>query len=79
MEEVKKNSSKWIKTKGSQFSDFYWQGGYGAFSVSPTKVDIVSNYIENQESHHIRKSFQDEYRAFLKKYNITYDERYVWD
>lgn len=79
MEEVKKNSSKWIKTKGNQFRNFYWQGGYGAFSVSPSKIDIVCNYINNQEEHHRKVTFQDEYRAFLKKYNIEYDERYVWD
>lgn len=79
MEELKKNSSKWIKTKGNQFRNFYWQGGYGAFSVSPSKTGIVSNYIDNQVEHHQKITFQDEYRAFLKKYNIVYDERYVWD
>jgi putative transposase len=79
LEELKKQSSKWIKTKGQPYSDFYWQSGYGIFSVNPTETDIVVNYIINQEEHHKKVTFQDEYRAFLKKYNVEYDERYVWD
>jgi len=79
LEEVKKQSSKWIKTIGSQYSNFYWQRGYGIFSVNPKQVDVVTNYIQNQEQHHQKKTFQDEFRAFLKKYEIEYDERYVWD
>ena len=79
LEEVKKSSSKWIKTKGLQYRNFYWQDGYGAFSVSPNQVDNVKNYIANQHEHHRRKSYQEEYRAFLKKYDVDYDERYVWD
>lgn len=79
LEEIKKQSSKWIKTKGPHYSDFYWQGGYGIFSVNPTETDAVINYILNQDEHHKRVSFQDEYRAFLKKYKVDYDERYVWD
>ncbi|MDO9185027.1 MAG: IS200/IS605 family transposase [Bacteroidia bacterium] len=79
LEEVKKNSSKWIKTKGEEFAGFHWQDGYGAFSVNPSEIDIVVRYIENQEEHHKKVSFQDEYRAFLKKYKVDYDERYVWD
>jgi putative transposase len=77
LEELKKQSSKWIKTKGQPYSDFYWQSGYGIFSVNPTETDIVVNYIINQEEHHKKVTFQDEYRAFLKKYNVEYDERYV--
>ncbi|MBN2347359.1 MAG: IS200/IS605 family transposase [Bacteroidales bacterium] len=79
LEELKKQSSKWIKTKGRDYADFYWQGGYGIFSVNPSEVDVVINYINNQEEHHNKKTFQDEYRAFLKKYKVEYDERYVWD
>ena len=79
LEETKSHSSKWIKTKGEEFSHFYWQNGYGAFSVNPAEVDIVINYIANQKVHHDKKSFQDEYRGFLKKYDVEYDERYVWD
>ncbi|MBS1681334.1 MAG: IS200/IS605 family transposase [Bacteroidetes bacterium] len=79
MEELKSHSSKWIKTKAESLRNFYWQDGYGAFSVNPSEVDTVVQYIANQKEHHAKKTFQDEYRAFLKKYNVTYDERYVWD
>jgi putative transposase len=79
MAELKANSSKWIKTKDGSLKNFYWQDGYGAFSVNPSEVDIVKSYIKNQHEHHRKKSFQDEYRIFLTKYNIDYDERYVWD
>lgn len=79
IEEVKSHSSKWIKTKGETLKNFYWQDGYGAFSVNPSEVDVVKAYIENQKEHHKKITFQDEYRAFLKKYNVEYDERYVWD
>ena len=79
LEEVKKSSSKWIKTKGEEFSGFRWQNGYGAFSVNPSEIDVVVRYIENQEEHHKNFLFQDEYRTFLKKYKVDYDERYVWD
>ena len=79
LEELKSNSSKWIKTKDEAFDKFYWQDGYGAFSVNPTEVPIVTDYISNQEIHHQKITFQDEYRKFLKKYKVEYDERYVWD
>ena len=79
VEQLKSNSSKWIKTKGNEFKNFYWQDGYGAFSVNPSEVEIVINYIANQKEHHCKKTFQDEYKAFLKKYEVSYDERYVWD
>lgn len=79
MEEVKGHSSKWAKTKGEQYSNFYWQDGYGAFSVSPAHLDAVVNYIANQHQHHQEFSFQDECRGLYKKYNLDYDERYVWD
>ena len=79
VEELKSHSSKWIKTKGETYRNFYWQGGYGAFSVNPAEMDVVVRYIENQKEHHRKKIFQEEYRAFLKKYTIEYDERYVWD
>jgi len=77
--EIKRNSSKWVKTKGRGLRQFAWQNGYGIFSVSQSHVDRVRNYIAHQEEHHRRRSFQDEYRAFLKKYEIEYDERCVWD
>lgn len=79
LEEVKKRSSAWIKKKAGKYQNFYWQDGYGIFSVNPTGIGIVENYIVNQEEHHSNKSFEDEFRAFLKKYNVDYDERYVWD
>ena len=79
LEEVKAHSSKWIKTKGVEFENFYWQDGYGAFSVNPSEVDIVVRYIKNQKIHHKNQDFQNEYRTFLKKYEVEYDERYVWD
>ena len=79
MEELKSHSSKWIKTKGAGYENFYWQDGYGAFSVNPSEVDRVIAYIANQHEHHNKKNFQDEYRAYLKKYNVAYDEKYVWD
>ncbi|MBS1571264.1 MAG: IS200/IS605 family transposase [Bacteroidetes bacterium] len=79
LEKVKSNSSKWIKTKGNEFSNFYWQSGYGAFSVNPTEIELVKNYIINQEEHHQKKNFQDEFLAFLNKYKIEYDEKYIWD
>lgn len=78
LEEIKKQSSKWLKTQGDTYSNFYWQDGYGIFSVNPTQIDIVVDYIINQEEHHKTISFQDELRAFLKKYNVEYDERYIW-
>ena len=77
--ELKAHSSKWMKTKGKGFENFYWQNGYGAFSVNPHEIDIVKSYIRNQNEHHRKQVFQDEYREYLKKYQIEYDERYVWD
>jgi putative transposase len=79
IEEVKKASSKWLKTRGAEFSDFYWQAGYGAFSVSQSQVDQVQRYIERQEEHHRTRSFQDEFLVFLKRHGMEYDERYLWD
>lgn len=79
LEEIKSHSSKWMKTKDDSLKNFYWQEGYGAFSVNPTEVDKVIAYITNQHEHHSKKTFQDEYRSFLEKYNVVYDERYVWD
>ena len=79
IEQIKSHSSKWMKTKGKQYQNFYWQRGYGAFSVNPTEIDTVEAYIKNQEEHHKKRSFKDEYRAFLKKYKIDYNEKYVWD
>ena len=77
--EVKRGSSKWIKTKGAQFAQFHWQGGYGSFSVSQSEAETVIRYIEHQEEHHRKMTFQEEFRKFLERYQVLYDERYVWD
>ena len=79
LEEVKSHSSKWFKTKADYLKSFYWQDGYGAFSVNPADIDRVIAYIANQKVHHSKVTFQDEYRAILKRYGQEYDERYVWD
>jgi len=79
LEKVKKSSSKWIKTKGLAYQNFYWQNGFGAFSIGESGVAALKKYIADQKAHHLKKTFQDEFREFLKLYNIEYDERYVWD
>lgn len=79
IKEIKRTSSSWIKTVSSTQRLFHWQRGYGAFSVSQSHLDEVTRYIERQEEHHRRVTFQDEYRLFLKNYRIDFDERYVWD
>ena len=79
LESIKSSSSKWIKTKGVKYDKFYWQKGYGIFSVNPSELDIVTAYIDSQEEHHKKQTFQKELLAFLKKYKINYDERYLWD
>jgi REP element-mobilizing transposase RayT len=78
VEEVKRGSSKWIKTKGPDFRAFAWQNGYGAFSVSPSLVDTVQHYIANREEHHRKVSFQEEFRTFCRRHGVEFDERYVW-
>jgi len=77
VEEVKKESSKWGKEE--IYPGFYWQNGYGAFSVSPSNVKQVKAYIENQEDHHRRMTFQEEFRELLRRHEIEWDERYIWD
>jgi REP element-mobilizing transposase RayT len=79
VEEVKKASSKWIKTQGVEFAAFSWQAGYGAFAVSESNVEAVRQYIVGQQEHHRGKSFKEEYRAFLERHRVAFDERYVWD
>jgi len=77
VEEVKKESSKWAKTV--VHPDFYWQNGYGAFSVSPSKAPDVTRYIAEQERHHRERDYQAELRELLRKNGMEWDERYVWD
>lgn len=77
--DLKRDSSKWIKTREPSLAEFEWQSGYGAFSISPSHVDALRRYIANQEAHHQKVSFQDEFRRLCQKYGIEIDERYVWD
>ena len=79
IERLKTSSSRWLKLQSPSLATFAWQSGYASFSVGPSDVDALLHYIDNQADHHKKLSFQDEYRAFLKKYNVPYDERYVWD
>jgi putative transposase len=74
---VKTNSSGWIRKKGHK--EFAWQAGYGVFSVSESSVPAVTKYIATQNEHHRKRSFQEEFLAFLKKNNVAHDERYIWD
>src|SRR6184192_3160493 len=78
VEKVKTESSKWIKTKGPAFRNFHWQKCYGAFSIGQSNVTSLKRYIRSQKPHHRRITFQDEYRKFLKRYEIGFDERYIW-
>ena len=77
--DIKRDSSVWIKKQDSQFLKFHWQEGYGAFSVGQTQVNEVMKYIANQKEHHQEKSFENEMRGFYRKYEIEFDEQYVWD
>ena len=79
VEEAKKSPSKWVKDQGPQYREFFWQSGYGAFSVSQSNVEQVRAYIATQEEHHRKVSFQDEFRALCRKHGVEIDERYVWD
>ena len=74
---VKTNSSGWIRKKGHK--EFGWQSGYGVFSASESLIPALTRYIATQEEHHRKRSFQEEFVAFLKKNNVAYDERYIWD
>ena len=78
VEEIKRNSSRWIKSKGTHYQYFAWQGGYAGYSVSQSKLAIVERYIEMQKEHHKTETFQDEYVKFLREYNVDFDEKYLW-
>jgi len=77
--ELKRESSKWVKTRSRELFDFHWQDGYGAFSASPGDVEGLREYIRTQEEHHKKESFQVEFRRLLQAHGIEWDERYVWD
>lgn len=79
VEEVKTSSSKWLKTQAPALAEFAWQRGYGAFSVGWSGREALCRYIDAQEAHHRDRTFQDEYRTLLQKYDLPCDERYVWD
>lgn len=79
VEEIKRHSSRWIKTLDDYYKTFAWQGGYGGFSVSPSVYAKTKCYIENQQKHHEKNNFKEEYRLFLTEYGVEYDERYVWN
>jgi putative transposase len=78
-EMVEDGSSLWVKTKGANNHDFAWQNGYGIFSIGFSQIPSVRDYIAGQEEHHRKLSFQDEYRQMLRRYEIEFNERYVWD
>jgi REP element-mobilizing transposase RayT len=79
VEDIKKSSSKWIKTQPGGIADFAWQNGYGVFSVSHSNIEAVRDYVASQREHHRKRTFQDELRTLLEKHGVDYDERYVWD
>ena len=78
VEELKRNSSRWIKTLDDCYKDFAWQGGYGVFSVSQSMAEKTLEYIKNQKIHHEKQTFEDEYIGFLNLYNIEYNEQYLF-
>lgn len=77
--DIKRGSSVWIKKQDTKFGSFYWQKGYGVFSIGQSQSETVARYIKRQKEHHKKQDFKDEFRALLRKYEIEYDERYVWD
>jgi len=79
VKEAKRSSSLWIKKRGPDFADFAWQAGYGIFSIGYSQLEEVRRYIANQEQHHHKLTFQDELRRLLNRYEVTFDEAYVWD
>jgi REP element-mobilizing transposase RayT len=79
VQEIKAHSSKWMKTKGKAYENFFWQDGYGAFSVTEENVFYIKNYIKNQRQHHQQIHYKDELIGILKKHKMKYDEKYLWD
>ena len=79
VKELKRSSTVWLKTKSPGLSEFAWQSGYGVFSIGQSQVEDVRAYIAGQEEHHRKISFQEEFRRLLQRYEIAFDERYVWD
>jgi putative transposase len=79
VEQIKKTSSKWIKELNASYRGFFWQRGYGVFSVSPSQLEAVLQYVNAQPEHHRTRTFQEEYRELLRRHGLDFDERYVWD
>ena len=77
VQEIKTATSRFIKTKGEEFNDFFWQNGYGIFSINPGHLDVVRSYISRQVEHHKEITFEDELRKLLNKYHIEYNEKYL--
>lgn len=78
MKDIKKDSSSWIKTKGSEFRNFHWQDGYGAFSIGKSEIPELKKYFASQKEHHRKRTFKEELIEFLEEYGVAYDERYLW-
>lgn len=79
VQEVKQDSSRWMKTQGERYEAFAWQNGYGAFSIGQSQLDRLVDYITRQREHHAKETFQDEFRGILRRYGVAFDEAYVWD
>ena len=79
VEQIKKTSSKWIKELNASYRGFFWQRGYGVFSVSPSQLEAMLQYVNAQQEHHRTRTFQEEYRELLRRHGLDFDERYVWD
>jgi REP element-mobilizing transposase RayT len=79
IKECKTETTKWVKKQAETLGDFHWQAGYGIFSVSPSNVQSVKRYIANQEEHHRRMTYQDEFRELCRRHGVEIDERYTWD
>jgi putative transposase len=78
IQHIKQDSSRWMKSQGARYADFAWQSGYGAFSIGQSQLDDLRRYIANQREHRRLESFQEEFRTLLTRYEVEYDERYVW-
>ena len=78
IEALKTESSKWLKRRSPALAEFAWQAGYGIFSLGASDLDALTHYIDSQEEHHKTRTFQEEYRVFLKRYGVEFDEKYVW-
>ena len=79
MLELKKSSSRWIKTHGERFSSFHWQDGYGAFTIGASQIPVLKAYFARQKQHHQKRTFQQEFVELLERYGVEYDEKYLWD